>query len=209
MLSGTPVINYPNEFGILFNILRGYIRTWRIPLTVQTNKKIDKQSLGEMLLGEKSLDYLDYSPSSKILTITRNPFGFKNKIKKDAGYQGVSNTKKTESGATEFDTEFISDDDFERKIINILKRNDIDVVSNGIEIKYRKALPDKFDEFIARYVNETDRTLKNTDALKRRIVGLSSYFRSAQESLLPRFVKTESGEHINIVPIEMSDYQFT
>jgi hypothetical protein len=207
LLSGTPVINYPNEFGILFNILRGYIKTWRIPLNVQTNKKIDKQSLGEMLLGEKSLDYLDYSPSSKILTITRNPFGFKNKIKKESGYQGVSNTKKTESGETEIETEFISDDDFERKIINILKRNDIDVLSNGIEIKYRKALPDKFDEFIARYVNETDRTLKNVDALKRRILGLSSYFRSAQESLLPKFDK-QPGVDYHVVRIPMSDVQF-
>ena len=207
LLSGTPIINYPNEFGILFNILRGYIKTWRIPLVVQTNKKIDRQSLSEMLLGEKSLDYLDYSPSSKILTITRNPFGFKNKIKKDSGYQGVANTKKNESGETEFDTEFTSDDDFERKIINILKRNDIDIVPNGIEIKYRKALPDNFDEFIARYVNETDRKLKNSDALKRRILGLSSYFRSAQESLLPRFNK-QLGVDYHVVRIPMSDFQF-
>lgn len=207
LLSGTPVINYPNEFGILFNILRGYIKTWRIPLNVQTNKKIDRQSLGEMLLGEKSLDYLDYSPSSKILTITRNPFGFKNKIKKESGYEGVSNTKKTESGELEFDNEFISDDDFERRIINILKRNDIDVVANGIEIKYRKALPDKFDEFMARYVNETDRTLKNIDALKRRILGLSSYFRSAQESLLPKFDKMP-GKDYYVLHIPMSDVQF-
>jgi len=207
LLSGTPVINYPNEFGILFNILRGYIKTWRIPLNVQTNKKIDRQSLNEMLLGEKSLDYLDYSPSSKILTITRNPYGFKNKIKKESGYQGVTNTKKTESGDIEIDNEFISDDDFERKIINILKRNDIDVIPNGIEIKYRKALPDKFDEFITRYVNETDRKLKNPDALKRRILGLSSYFRSAQESLLPKFNKTP-GVDYHVEHIEMSDVQF-
>ena len=207
LLSGTPVINYPNEFGILFNILRGYIKTWRIPLNVQTNKKIDRQSLSEMLLGEKSLDYLDYSPSSKILTITRNPFGFKNKIKKESGYQGVSNTKKNESGETEIDTEFTSDDDFERKIISILRRNDVDIVPDGIEIKYRKALPDNFDEFIARYVNETDRKLKNSDALKRRILGLSSYFRSAQESLLPRYNK-QLGVDYHIVRIPMSDYQF-
>ena len=207
LLSGTPVINYPNEFGILFNILRGYIKTWRIPLNVQTNKKIDKQSLSEMLIGEKTLDYLDYSPSSKILTITRNPFGFKNKIKKESGYQGISNTKKSEKGETEFDSEFISDDDFERRIINILKRNDIDVVPNGIEIKYRKALPDKFDEFMTRYVNETDRKLKNADALKRRILGLSSYFRSAQESLLPKFDKIP-GVDYHVERIPMSDVQF-
>jgi len=207
LLSGTPVINYPNEFGILFNILRGYIKTWKIPLNVQTSKKIDKNSLSEMLLGEKTLDYLDYSPSSKMLTITRNPFGFKNKIKKDSGYQGVSNNKKNDSGETEFDTEFISDDDFERKIISILRRNDIDVIPDEIEIKYRKALPDSFDEFTARYVDENDRKLKNSDALKRRILGLSSYFRSAQESLLPKFEK-RLGVDYHIVDIPMSDVQF-
>jgi hypothetical protein len=207
LLSGTPVINYPNEFGILFNILRGYIKTWKIPLNVQTNKKIDRQSLSGMLLGEKTLDYLDYSPSSKMLTITRNPFGFKNKIKKETGYQGVSNSKKNESGQTEIDMEFTSDDEFERKIISILRRNDIDIVPDGIEIKYRKALPDNFDEFVARYVNHTDRKLKNSDALKRRILGLSSYFRSAQESLLPRFNK-QLGVDYHIIRIPMSDFQF-
>ena len=207
LLSGTPVINYPNEFGILFNILRGYIKTWNIPLTVNTSKKIDKHSLNELFLGEKSLDYLDYSPSSKILTITRNPFGFKNKIKKESGYQGVANVKKNDKGETEFDTDYISDDDFERKIISILKRNDIDVVTSGVEIKYKKALPDKFDDFVARYVNESDRTLKNTDALKRRIIGLSSYFRSAQESLLPRFNK-QLGVDYHIIHVPMSDVQF-
>jgi len=207
LLSGTPVINYPNEFGILFNILRGYIKTWKIPLVVNTNKKIDRQSLQELLLGEKTLDYLDYSPSSKMLTVTRNPFGFKNKIKKESGYQGVSNNKRNESGETEFDIEFISDDDFERKLIANLRRNDIDIVPDGIEIKYRKALPDTFDEFVGRYVDETERKLKNTDALKRRILGLSSYFRSAQENLLPRFNK-QLGVDYHIIRIPMSDTQF-
>jgi hypothetical protein len=207
LLSGTPIINYPNEFGILFNILRGYIKTWNIPLVINTNKKIDRQTLQEILLGEKTLDYLDYSPSSKMLTITRNPFGFKNKIKKESGYQGVSNNKKIESGETELDIEFISDDDFERKIISILRRNDIDILPDGIEIKYKKALPDSFDEFVSRYVDENDRKLKNTDALKRRILGLSSYFRSAQESLLPKFDK-QLGVDYHIVRVTMSDVQF-
>ena len=207
LLSGTPVINYPNEFGILFNILRGYIKTWSIPLVITTNKKIDKYSLYEMLIGEKTFDYLDYSPSSKILTITRNPFGFKNKVKKESGYQGVSNNKKNESGEIEFDTEVISDDDFERRIISILKRNDINVIPDGIEIKYRKALPDSFDEFTARFVDESTRQLKNADVLKRRILGLSSYFRSAQENLLPRFNK-QLGVDYHIIRIPMSDTQF-
>jgi len=207
LLTGTPVINYPNEFAILFNILRGYIKTWRIPLVVKTNKKIDKQSLQEMLLGQKSLDYLDYSPSSKILTITKNPFGFKNKIKVESGYQGVSNVKKNESGELILDTENITDDDFERKLISILKRNDIDVVPQGIEVINKKALPDDLDTFITRYINDTDKKLKNVDALKRRIIGLSSYFKSAQESLLPKYNKT-LGLDYHIVRVPMSDTQF-
>ena len=207
LLTGTPIINYPNEFGILFNILRGYIKTWNFPLNVKTTKKIDRNSVQEMLLGEKSLDYLDYSPSSKILTITRNPFGFKNKIKQDSGYKGVSNVKRDDSGNNIFDSDFISDDDFERKIISILKRNDIDVISDGIKIKNMKALPDDFDLFENQYIDSVTKKLKNVDALKRRIIGLSSYFKSAQESLLPTFNKT-LGVDYHVVKIPMSDFQF-
>jgi len=207
LLSGTPVINYPNEFAILFNILRGYIKTWQIPLNIKTTGKVDKESLQRMLLGEKTMDYLDYSPSSKILTITRNPFGFKNKIKKDSGYQGVANQKKTETGLLEFDQEFTSDNDFERKIINILKRNDIEVVAQEIKVINKKALPDDLNTFMTRYIDESDKSLKNVDALKRRILGLSSYFKSAQESLLPRYNKT-IGVDYHIVRVPMSDTQF-
>ncbi len=207
LLTGTPVINYVNEFAILFNILRGYIKTWEFQLDVRTAKKIDKNSLREILIGEKSLDYLDYSPASKILTITRNPFGFKNKIKKESGYQGVSNTYKNEKGETVFETEFTSDEDFEKKIINILKRNDIEIIPNSVQVINRKALPDNLDEFLARYIDSENMKLKNVDALKRRIVGLSSYFRSAQESLLPKYDNIIGKDYI-IERIEMSDLQF-
>jgi len=207
LLTGTPVINYPNEFGILFNILRGYIKTWKIPLNVKTSKKIDQKSLQEMMMGEKTFDYIDYSPSSKILTVTRNPFGFKNKIKKESGYQGVSNTKKDEKGDTTFETDYISDEDFEKNIIRILKRNDVDVLSSGIKIQNKKALPDTLELFYSRYIDEVTGKLKNGDSLRRRIIGLSSYFRSAQENLLPRYNKT-LGVDYHVVRIPMSNFQF-
>ena len=202
LLSGTPIINYPNEFGIMFNILRGYIKTWEIPLDVKTSKKIDKTSLQEMLQGEKTLDYLDYSPSSKILTITRNPFGFKNKLKKESGYQGVTNLKNEI-----LDSEFINDEDFEKKIIGNLRKNDIDIIGKNVKIRNLKALPDTLELFENNYVNMDLKELKNVDSLKRRIIGLSSYFRSAQESLLPKYNK-ELGEDYFIVRIPMSNYQF-
>ena len=208
LLTGTPVINYTNEFGILFNILRGYIKTWEIPLDVKTSSKIDKNNLQQMLLGEKSLDYLDYKPNTKILTITRNPFGFKNKIKSDAGYQGVTNVKKDEvTGNMIIDTEYRSDENFLKKIIKLLSDNNIDILPTGVKIRNKKALPDSLEIFNNNYVDSITADLKNTDALKRRIIGLSSYFRSAQESLLPKYSNT-LGLDYHVVRIPMSNFQF-
>jgi hypothetical protein len=195
LLSGTPIINYPNEFGILFNILRGNIKTWKFTLTIKTSNKIDKVSLLAMLKSEKSLDYLDYSPANKLLTITRNPFGFDSSY--DSGskeYQGVS--MKGDS---------FNNKQFEDNITNILKKNGIDVVDVTIENK--KALPDDFDSFRSEYIDDTTGNLKNSDSLKRRILGLSSYFKSAQESLLPRYSKV-LGKDYHIIRIPMSDTQF-
>ena len=122
LLSGTPIINYPNEIGILFNILRGYIKTWEIPVVATSKKKVSTETLQKALLGEKVLDYLQYSPSSKKVLITRNPFGFKNKIKEKSGYHGVTNQKRNQQGESEFDEVYISDQAFESKVIEMLKR---------------------------------------------------------------------------------------
>ena len=206
LLSGTPIINYPNEVAILFNILRGYIKTWEIPLNVKTSKKISSETLQKALQGEKIMDFLDYSPSSKKLFITRNPLGFKNKIKVSTGYHGVTGEKKNAEGKMVFDTDFISDDAFERKIIGMLRDLDIDVVTEGIRIHNYKALPDKFEDFMLRFVDEEKKEIKNIESFKKRILGLTSYFRSAQEGLLPRYEKTP--EYYHVVKIPMSDYQF-
>jgi len=208
LLTGTPIINYPNEIGVLFNILRGYIKTWEIQLDVKTNKKITTESLRELLLREKVLDYLEYSPTSRKLYITRNPLGFKNKIKESSGYLGVTNEKKDPSGlgSSMFDLDFVSDDDFERKLIGYLKKNDIEVIPNSLIIHNYTALPDKLETFGTRFIDPVTKNIKNVESFKRRIIGLTSYFRSAQEDLLPRYEKTP--EYYHIVKIPMSDYQF-
>jgi len=208
LLTGTPVINYPNEFGILFNILRGYIKTWEFPISDTTARAFNRDDIIEMLKGEKSLDYIDYDQNLKFLTITRNPFGFKNKIKKDEGYKGVTNAKEVTKGVLDVDTSsFDSDTEFEKRIIGILKRNNIDVLLAGIKINNKKALPDTLDLFEGQYIDNVTKQIKNLPALNRRILGLSSYFRSAQENLLPRFTRTP-GRDYHIIRIPMSDFQF-
>ncbi len=206
LLSGTPIINYPNEIGILFNILRGYIKTWEIPLDVKSKNKVDTKYLTELFAKDKVMDYVEYSPSSKKLFVTRNPFGFKNKMKEKSGYKGVSNEKKNEKGEVVIDEDYVSDEAFESRIIGILKNNDIDIDPTGIKIHNYTALPSDKERFFERFVDTKSGEIKNVDVLKRRIVGLTSYFRSAQEELLPRYEKTPQYYHVEKIP--MSDYQF-
>ena len=209
LLTGTPIINYPNEIGILFNILRGYIKTWEIPLDLKGSQTVNKEVLQGIFTREKVMDYMDYSPSSKQLTITRNPYGFENKEKKDSGYHGVTNEKKTRKGDRGElilqERGIISDADFERRIIYILRENGIEVFPTGIRVHMYKALPDRFEEFSNWFIESGTMNIKNSDLFKRRIMGLTSYFRSAQESLLPAYEKVAD---YHIIKIPMSNYQF-
>ena len=216
LLTGTPIINYPNEIGILFNILRGYIKTWSFTLKTETTKKLSKDTLEEIFKNEKVLDYFDYVPSSYTLTVTRNPFGFENKIKA-TGYKGVTNEKKEKRdkfGKIQEDSEGhilydergqISDADFIKRTVQILKKNDIGCVMNGTTYSVHTALPDTLEEFINIFINKDTGNITNVDKLKRRIMGLTSYFRSAQEGLMPNYDRNVDRHEVKI---QMSDYQF-
>jgi hypothetical protein len=101
LLSGTPIINYPNEIGVLFNILRGYIKTWTFPVVLR-EKKEEKPSRDNILQwfardGFNTYDYVDFSGDT--LTITRNPFGFINvtKGKEKAPIRGRKGGTKTKT----------------------------------------------------------------------------------------------------------------
>ena len=200
LLSGTPIINYPNEIGILFNILRGYIKTWSFTLSVETTNKLTQETLQQIFAKDKILDYIDYNVSSKTLNVTRNPYGFENVIREPGGYKGVS------KGKNDLDMRGnISDEDFVKKIVNILKNNDITAIQKGTQYSVNTALPDTLEEFINVFIDKNTGMVNNIEKFKRRIIGLTSYFRSAQEELLPRYNKITD---FHVLNIPMSNYQF-
>lgn len=199
LLSGTPIINYPNEIAILFNILRGKIKTWSLKLAVTAEKRVSQESFQEMfkstLLGGNIMDFLEYKATSTTLVITRNPFGFVNKTEKEE-YKGVRIGERGD----------IDDDTFLQLVTKILVKNGIKVVPGGVKVASYKALPDKMDDFKAFFINDASKEVKNMNLFKRRILGLSSYFRSAQESLMPRYVRSKD---LHIIKIPLSDFQFS
>ena len=212
MLTGTPIINYPNEIAVLYNILRGYIKTWNFTLNADKIKdsKLNIETIRAEFASEKILDYIDLS-SSKELSITRNPFGFENKIKEVEGYKGVYNRNETidRDGKIILDERGVmSDDDFIGRVIKILKKRlNIDVSPRNVTFTVNTALPDTLDTFINTFIDKNDNNGKliNEVKFKRRIMGLTSYFKSAQEELLPAYNR-DINRHI--VRIPMSDYQF-
>jgi hypothetical protein len=289
LLSGTPIINYPNEIGILYNILRGYIKTWTFPLSVTTQQKITQETILKMFHDArfKTYDYIEYSGNQ--LKITRNPFGFINHEKREyvrqqkggffdslfsGGNKKKSLKKKTnlqtnktnsqtkkkitklpgytikdgilhihsfsekEIGFSENDlqpdekindgiainyyeggagdeqyngvnldeTGNLSDADFVKKVKKILANNGLEV--ERMHTDNYKALPDDSTSFLNLFIDPDQIILKNENLFKKRILGLTSYFRSAQEQLLPRILKSDTGENYKIIRVPMSEYQF-
>ena len=295
LLTGTPIINYPNEVAVLFNILRGFIKSWKFVLQTDATSKIKKIN-NEILMelfekeGMNTYDFLDYSGKENgTLTITRNPFGFVNIYKpekrkgpgetiqpekrkskggeqtnqtkgrktKKSHKQGSKNTTKKQIAdffientdgsidpeplpemalltddekidtfndtkelqqkgagpAEEYrgieldETGNLSDSDFQKQITQILGRNGIKIVGEPVVDKY-KCLPDDSEQFLDMFISIETGDVKNIDLFRRRVLGLTSYFRSSQEQLMPSFAKSEDGENIEILRIEMSSYQF-
>jgi hypothetical protein len=186
LLSGTPIINYPNELGILYNILRGYINTYTIQINPTSTRKVDIEFFKFIFKDYGYIDYIDYKSSSKELIVTQNPFGF---------IQSSNQKVKKDDSSIDYKT-FLSN------IFKILKQNSIDYNKRPKLTKY-KALPDTLDEFKNLFINE-DFSIKNETLLKRRVIGLTSYL-SDMDALLPQY-DIAKNYHEEFIP--MSDYQF-
>lgn len=276
LLTGTPIINYPNEIAVLFNILRGNIDNWVFTIndaassrtvtgiTAPTKINLDAfkgifglaPSGSGATLGKRSVasaassgnfargiglsfDNMEYNARTKKLIITRNPFGFVREYDAvSSSYKGVirkadpikydkvktidvdtsASGAVVSSGAaasavalritddTATENGMLSDSSFEKLIIEKLRENGIQVVSASTnkQAPYT-ALPSNKDEFNSFFIDSSTLDLKNRDLFIRRILGLTSYFRSAQEKLLPTY---DQDVNFHVVESEMSDYQF-
>lgn len=190
-LTGTPIVNYPNELAVMYNILRGHIKKVSFRLDKKSQQKVSEELLNEWLKPLRLIDLIEFNGTEYILSITRNPLGFINNDN-NGKYLGVSKVEDTTMTT--------------RKLINRVKRilseKNIDVIK--IEQKNYEALPSNIDKFKSLFINENG-TIKNINLFKKRIMGLTSYFRSAKEEFMPTYNEETD---LSLNKIEMSDYQF-
>ena len=225
MLSGSPIINNPHEMGVMFNLLRGGITTWTLHIseggqnTEHIKKILEKGKCA-------TFDFIDFKHGK--LTITRNPYGFFNANDKPVNNNHTkridvdvkhNKTKRQTGGYGEYGVKLDSrgnfdDDVFIKQVKHILKNNDI-VVSKVLS-KLEKCLPDDQEIFQKTFIREstnfsdlkdTSTDLLKLNTLRRRILGLTSYYSTSNEDVLPQIVK-DNGSIFHEVRVPMSDYQF-
>ena len=173
-LSGTPIINYPFEVALLANILRGYLEV---------------------------------------------PTFFVKDIKGAGGAEWQTNLLKEKLAGRE-EIEYV--DVYQRYVYLYLKINSYDpgfdglikevmdvAVRNGVKLDYLETkkyslFPEEEEEFRSYFIEETNDgdILKNMDMLKRRLLGLISYYRGGKSGFYP----TVNPVHFEEVP--MSKYQY-
>ena len=209
-LSGTPVINDPYELAIIFNILRGYIKTYKI-----SGDDITRDNY-EMLRGHPSVQNVILNPQLNSYEIMFTPNNFII-AKNEAGEDVLEYNEGTDDGEGNGDGENIPSliatlskksgnikGEFEgilRKILNTdieitkcecVRYNMFDIFSEDGDHK---------EEFYNKYIGDIDGTLyvKNSNVFKKRIIGLVSYF----HELLTDF-PTHTDKLVNVT---MSKYQ--
>ena len=191
MLTGTPMINTANELGVLFNILRGYITTWLVQ--IDTGTTLDDKSMEKLLkknaVLSKTLDFVSFQNNK--LVVTKNPFGFINH-NESSEYRGVHLTESKE----------ITNRQFQDILLKTLRKHKLTVVGD-VKIEGFTALPDDVETFNKLFVGDNN-IIKNIDFFKKRIIGLTSYFSSA-EKLLPKY---DPNINFHMIELFMSDYQF-
>mgnify|MGYP001200084616 CR=1 FL=1 len=228
LLTGTPIINYPNEIAILFNIICGYINVWKIPVSIETAKKLDGEEMKKIINGNFNMvDYVNYNPTTNMLEITQNPYGFIN-VANSGNYKGMMSVsremqsdseyvelliKNYESRGIKIDESMIdldlykqrgsiNDEGFMSIIEQGLKRYRINIRKREIKVEQFKLLPDRLDDFKEKFIN-SDNSIVNADLLQRRILGMTSYYGDLEE-LMPAF---DEDVDIKTIYIDMSDPQ--
>jgi hypothetical protein len=194
-LSGTPVINKPQEIAFLMNLLRGPIE--RISLPAKSAKQWDEPLMTGFFRKIKDVDTIEYNSVKRTIMLTRNPPNFESQY-----------NEKGERVAVKYNKDFDQNADIKAWVASW--RTTFETTFAGIElpdpermvVEKLELLPTDFEEFMKMFVDGL--SIRNPSLFMRRIQGLVSYFKGADERLLPKRLE----EDTTLVKIPMSPEQF-
>lgn len=193
-LSGTPVINKANEIAYLMNLLRGPIE--RIVVPVQAIPTWDEERMTTALRAIPDIDTIEFNTVKKQLLLTRNPPNFRSIYNEKGDRTAVQYMKDLAfvPGASEWVATWKNK--FETEV------GGAELATDRITTEMLQCLPTEYDDFAAMFLDGL--TIKNANLFRRRIQGLVSYFKGADDRMLPRRVEDEK----MLEKIPMSSEQF-
>ena len=187
-LSGTPIINQIFEISKIYNILRGYMNVLEIKFKTlyDGGSSIDYKNIKYMLQQNDHVDQIIIDKTRKMIKVTKNPDYF---ITNPNGTGIIYNP--------ESNIEFTQ---FKDDIIKVIEKLGYKI---SVEERKETCFPEDKDEFERKFYNPEINKLKNIDLIKRRIVGLTSFFDYQDPKAFPELLP------INIVQVPMSLYQLS
>ena len=197
-LSGTPMINRPQEIAFLANLLRGPIE--RVTVPTKSAMAWDEALMTAFFRHQKDVDTIEYNSVKHELKLTRNPPYFESvynekgeriAVKYNKDFKQEADIKKwAAEWKTEFETKFAG--------VELLGED-------KMSVEKLECLPTKYegpDGFASMFVDGLN--IKNALMFGRRIQGLISYYRGADEKLLPKRLDEDK----TLQKIEMSSDQY-
>jgi len=184
-LSGTPIINRIYEITKIFNILRGYMRVLEIQFKSTFDTGIDYDKLKYNLKKNKYIDQIIIQKAKKQIKISQNPDNFI--------------TSSDNKGLLYKPDEYITPEKFKEDIMKILQTMGYKF---NITDKKETCFPEDEEIFEQIFYNRELNKIKRIDLIKKRIVGLTSYYEYQDQSKYPQL------KPINIVQVPMSEFQF-
>ena len=194
-LSGTPIINFPDELGILANVLSGYIECVEVILNSTNKAIIDK--FRKIAEAEPRVDIVRFVTRAEKMEVLISVFneGYEKVIDEDEN----SDNNDKEFIGVKYNSE--AQDDI-RTVFGRIKANLIKEeipISAETYVSYPR-LPSDDKEFRDEFIDPISLSVKNKVVLQKRLTGLISYYRGSKEEYMPRVIRDE------VVRCEMSDY---
>ena len=184
-LSGTPIINRIYEITKIFNILRGYMHVLEYNFKSTFDTGINYDKLQYTLKKNKHVDQIIINKAKKQLKITKNPDNFI--------------TSPDNKGLLYRPEETIDVEKFKEEISKIIQSTGYKF---SIVEKKETVFPEDEEIFEQLFYNRELNKIKRLDLIKKRIVGLTSYYEYQDKRDYPTL------KPINVVQVPMSEFQF-
>ena len=177
-LSGTPLINFPEELGILMNILHGLVQVIEFVVTVEGGRDV-RPIIEELVNLNVDLDtvFFQASEGSMSVTVSRLPEQFTKVLNADQEILGI---RRRDPG-----TPVPSLEQVWVSLQEQMKAKNVRVQGSPT-LKAQELLPSWDTPFRGAFLQEDGITLKNSRVLQKRIRGLISHYRGIQGDVMPK-----------------------